>query len=246
MHGIQIPKVFYRLRSFLLAVLLPQQCFSCGKEGQSLCRECLRRISFLQVQMCPLCKKPRRDGTCCSSRCRKMSFLDGLIIACPYIKGDILSQALFRFKYFFLSDIGHILADLLIHAFQIHLFQFTQAGDFPTFWIVVPVPLSKSRLKWRGFNQSEILAKAFCKAYDLPLLKALSRSHYSTSQAFLRRRDRLKNVSRQFSCTVSIQNMNILIIDDISTTGATLQECAKVLKNAGCRKVIGLVLGRGV
>ncbi len=244
MHSIRFSQLFYQLRSFLFAVLLPQQCFSCRKEGQSLCHECLDRIPFQVVQMCPLCKKPRQDGTCCPFPCREMSFLDALISACPYVKGNILSQALFRFKYFFLSDIGHILAYLLVHAFDIHLSQLTE--DSPNSWIIVPVPLSKSRLKWRGFNQSEILAQAFCKARNFSLVKALSRSHYATSQTFLHRQDRLKNVSCQFYCTVSLQNMNVFIIDDISTTGATLQECAKVLKNAGCRKVVGLVLGRGV
>ncbi|MBX4211624.1 MAG: hypothetical protein KW806_02415 [Candidatus Yanofskybacteria bacterium] len=117
-------------------------------------------------------------------------------------------------------------------------------ADQPT---VIPVPLHYRRLNWRGFNQAELLAKQIARYFKLPLeTSTLTRIRSTEPQAFITDRDdRIKNTQDIFACSGTITASSILLIDDICTTGATLNECARVLKVRGAQRVSALVVARG-
>lgn len=114
--------------------------------------------------------------------------------------------------------------------------------------MVVSVPLHPRRLRFRGFNQSEILAETFAQHFEIPLLLILKRTRYTQPQVQLSREERLHNVRDAFQlvCGKNLSGKTIILIDDVCTTLATLEECSKVLKSAGAEAVHALVLGRGM
>ena len=111
------------------------------------------------------------------------------------------------------------------------------------------MPLHPRRLNWRGFNQAELIAQAVADVlYTQNESRILIRTAGTDSQAELKdKKDRIKNIGNIFKVTDTekIKNRNILLVDDICTTGATLNQCAKVLKEAGAKKVIAFVVARG-
>lgn len=114
--------------------------------------------------------------------------------------------------------------------------------------LVVPVPLHRWRLWNRGFNQSELLAKVVAERLNRPLIRALVRQKPTKPQFGLNKADRQKNMQGVFDISTRYQPLvagkTVLLVDDIVTTGATLNECAKILKQNGVREVWGLVLAK--
>jgi ComF family protein len=111
--------------------------------------------------------------------------------------------------------------------------------------LIVPVPLHRAREKERGFNQSELLARHLTSALGLePPVTALTRRAQAVSQTSLSRTERLKNIRDNFAVTGGkmVRGRTVLLIDDVLTTGATMSECARVLKQAGAKKVMGFTL----
>jgi len=168
--------------------------------------------------------------------------LSGLFVASDY-RQDLLKSALKAFKYNFASSVGYDLSELLL----IFLRQASIAERFSRFDLVIPVPLTKKRNLWRGFNQSEILAGEVCAEFSWSLgLNVLGRKSNVRPQVGLNAKERLANVRGVFY----LKNANllkgriILLIDDVFTTGATMQECAKILKQGGAVSVWGLVLAK--
>jgi len=111
----------------------------------------------------------------------------------------------------------------------------------------MPVPLSKKRLKWRGFNQAEIIANILADNFKLEIdAKNLKRIKNTKPQAKLNERERRNNLADCFSWLGDkLNGRNIILVDDVATTGSTLNECAKVLKQAGASEVWGLVVANG-
>jgi ComF family protein len=115
--------------------------------------------------------------------------------------------------------------------------------------LIFPVPLHVKRLRQRGFNQAGLLAKAFGHLVGLPVLfQVLTRKSWTEPQTRLNREERLKNVRDAFRVTDigKVKSMRILIIDDVFTTGTTLNECAKTLKRAGASEVHALTVSRAL
>lgn len=113
---------------------------------------------------------------------------------------------------------------------------------------LIPIPLHKKRENQRGFNQAKLLAENIALYFNLPLLNnALIKTKATPPQADLKGRQRRENIKNAFSCLSPdlVQNKTILLIDDVTTTGATLQQAAKVLKQAGARSVWSLVIAKG-
>jgi len=168
-----------------------------------------------------------------------------MLCAVSYDKPAI-KQLLHNFKYRFVRGIARPLADLLNTALL--------RNDFPLPDFLVPVPLHPRRLRWRGFNQSLLLAEYISENLS-PLIKTdvldfLQRMKFNQPQMGIKSyQDRLKNVQgvidlRADADLEKIKNKKVLLIDDIATTGATLEECAKVLKAAGAKKVFAAVVAR--
>ena len=172
--------------------------------------------------------------------------IDGVFTGIEY-KG-IVKKLIYNFKYKpYLSDLKNLLVDLL-HEGIIQNEAFSKIyQDNRYSLLLAPIPLHPSRLRTRGYNQSEVLAKGLAEKLNLPLVSLLERIKKTVSQVGLERKKRLENISGAFSITSDIlisQYSNIFLVDDVLTTGATLLEAANVLKRNGIKKVWGIALAR--
>jgi len=176
--------------------------------------------------------------------CRRPLGMDGLTSIFAY-KG-LIKKAIKKIKYRFVSDI----TSDLIEAFLSFIGENKACSDFvlekPT---LVSIPLHPKRLRWRGFNQSELLGKLIAGNLDLDFAPdLLTRVKETQPQADLTKNLRQKNISGAFflnrNCKLKIENCKFILFDDVWTSGATLREAAKVLKRNGVKKVWGLTLAR--
>ena len=210
-------------------IFYPTYCLFCLKRGRFICGDCLNRFTYYEQPCCPVCKGVLRSKKYFIHKiCRKHSYLDGLFAVVHYDKFAklVLKEAKYHFAYKVLNEIAQMMKP------QYSNFPF--AVDYITY-----VPLSKTRQNWRGFNQSKILARKLnWKCFEL-----LQKSKYTISQAGLHRSQRLTNLRKSFNLIPSmiVTGKTIVLIDDVCTTGATLQECAKVLKENGAKYVFALV-----
>ena len=235
------------LKNVALDSLFPIFCLSCRKEGFWLCENCLAEMKILDFQVCPACEDSITDKgfLCFACRETRKLHLDGLIAAVSY-ENPAARKMVHNFKYRFVSDISEPLAKLICRAL------IRNDAALPDF--IIPVPLHPKRLRWRGFNQSLLLAKhisdKLAPLMEIEILDILQRKKFNRPQMQIKNyQERLKNMQNIFALLPDtnldlIKNKNILLIDDIATTGATLEECAKVLKSAGAKKVFAAVVAR--
>lgn len=224
--------------------LFPAFCLGCNVEGIWLCDACLIKAKVRPQYFCPVCYKDLpRFGVC--SGCSGKSFLDGAV-AFAFYKNEIVGEIIRRLKYDFAEDLGEVIVEIARQALKKSALDFGGAdfapvGDF----IVVPVPLSNKRLKERGFNQAEIIAKQLSFVLVAPLDSGLLKRIKNTNQQVgLSREARGKNLIGAFEAVSSCRGKNIILVDDVFTTGNTMGECAKVLKLALAEKVFGVALAR--
>ena len=231
-------------KSFL-DIIFPVECLGCGKEGQWLCDKCLNSIPLVNRFTCPICNRPSFHGQPCPA-CRKKSKLDNLWIACSY-KNKLLKKAIKTFKYTKYGGVKKLaipLTSLMIKLLEDLINQGFSLTDF----LIVPIPLFYYREHSRGFNQAELLAQEIAKKFNLELAtNVLKRSKITASQAKLNSKERQENIKDAFKVAdkEKIKNKKIILVDDLTTTGATLQEAAKTLKKAGVKSVVGLTLAKG-
>jgi len=239
------------IKDFILDMIFPIHCIACDKIGAWICDECFRKIILKNEQVCPLCKKSfTANGETCFS-CRYESDIDGVLVASFYRKDKaktILAKLIHYYKYRFISDINLPLGKILEKSILLSSLKLPD--------IIVPVPLHHRRLRWRGFNQSQLLAHYLginlTPGLEIPVFKnIILRNRYTLPQMQVKNRlDRKNNVKGAFIFnkkefhSKQIKDKNILLVDDIITTGSTLFECAKVLKKNGAKKAYAIVLAR--
>ena len=199
-------------------ILFPKFCVSCGCEGGWLCGSCFPTVNI-------------------SNTNKAVADLDGITALFDYGE-NTASKLIKMFKYNYLTEIADI--------FQ----QIINKTKFDFVWddfVIVPAPLHLRRQRERGFNQSEIIANLFAEKFGLAVNKNLRRAVYTTQQAKLSGEERRKNLKDAFVFDTKGASVpeKVLLIDDVYTTGATMQECAKVLKNSGVKTVWGMVLAKG-
>ena len=252
---------------FFLDLIFPLECLGCGREGLWLCEDCFKRVKFKPNQYCLHCKKENAFGEFCPP-CKIIYSLDGVWIAALYDE-LLISRAIKSLKYHFIASVADDLSRLMIMSLDKILAQakiikpglttgldlkiFERAKNMPlsilnfNHNLVIPVPLSKKRLRWRGFNQAELLAEKIAQNYNLELdHKNLIRIKHKKPQAKLDEIHRLENIKDCFKWRGNnLNKKNVILIDDVVTTGATLNECAKVLKASGAGEVFGLVVAKG-
>ncbi len=218
--------------NFLLDIFFPKVCVECGKEGSDICDECFLKIDIRKNQQCPHCKRENANGKFCSNHCQKDYLFDQLIVCADYSQ---IKNLIIKFKYKFSKDLIKIFTKLLKNELK----NCTSGAH------VVPAPIHKKNFKKRGFNQSLLLAKAITQILpNTKLIDCLSEKESRSQQAHLDRSHRLNNLKNSITITPHPQLKNILLIDDIVTTGSTLNECSRVLKNAGAKHVTAIVLAR--
>lgn len=225
--------------NFALDLLFPKNCLGCGLEGVWLCAICQQKIVIIRKSFCPKCQKLTDHFKFCTN-CRKHSNLTRLYIAAYYQEGP-LKEAIHSFKYEGVFDIGKDLAKILVYSIKEEK-QLSKS-------VIIPVPLYRKRQAQRGYNQAEILAKHVSQKFTIKLIKnkLLRIKATKKTQVELSGRERRANVKGIFNWhggNNEIKNKIVILVDDVYTTGATLEECAKVLRRNGVRQIWGLVLAK--
>ena len=227
-----------KLKRMALDVLFPPRCVGCGKEEGFLCHSCRGALPYIVPPLCPKCGKPLPDGTLCPGCIDWQTELDG--IRSPFRFDGVMRQSIHQLKYKNIRALATPLAILL----NDYLTTNPIPGE-----ILVPVPLHGKRLRERGYNQSSLLAKELSKLTRLPVVNdSLVRKRFAPPQTRTTTVDeRRSNVINSFTCLDHrLRDKQVLLIDDVSTSGATLDACAVALKAAGATSVWGLVLAREI
>jgi len=213
-----------RLGEALCNLLFPPQCVACGTHGSWLCSSCIARIEFV--------KPPWVQASLIGG----ISPLQGLRAAAR-LSGP-LQKAIHSFKYKGLRALAPALGEML--------YQCWEAQSWPVD-VIVPVPLHASRLRQRGYNQSALLARELARRSDLPVTEqVLLRVIATRPQVGLNATERAENVRHAFRCCdSSLRGLQVLLVDDVLTTGATLRACARALLQGKARAVWGLTLAHG-
>ena len=228
-------------------VIFPPRCLGCveilpQQYLQTFCPACKEKIKFITGSLCPICgmaffDSPAPDHLCGNCLESKPYFSLARAVA---IYETLILDAIHQFKYGRNISTGSALASFMAE------FCFPNF-DFTDYSLILPVPLHIRRLRERGFNQALILAKAIEKKYQIPVnFSLLKRRKFTLTQTGLDKKEREKNIRGAFAVTgnAKIEGKNIILIDDVYTTGATINQCAKTLIKAGANKVAVLTLAR--
>jgi ComF family protein len=218
-----------------LEACLPNSCLLCGNDSQELlCPGCIADLPVLPPARCPGCAQPTSRGEPCGA-CLAHSFHFDAAIA-PYRYEFPLDRLIHALKY------GGQLS--LAGWFGGQLAGLLKGRDFDR---IIPLPLHAARLAERGFNQAAETARVVARRLDTPLdTSSCRRIRATPPQAELPLADRAGNVRGVFECAVDLSGQDILLIDDVMTSGATLSECARVLKLHGAAKVEAAVIARAL
>lgn len=223
--------------NFFFDLLFPTTCLACAKRigrEEALCPDCAGKINFYRTLFCGRCGARLPDE-------RKICHLDH-----PYILGAATNyheppvEALVKsLKFGRAKNAAPLLGSFLADYFR----PLGISADY----MIVPIPLGKERLKERGFNQAELIAEAFSHKLNLPIeLRALSRTKNTLPQSSIRgHRERLDNVQGAFTALQDlVAGKNIILVDDVTTSGATFYEATTALKSAGAKKIIALAAAK--
>ena len=246
----RLPALAARLVRELALFIYPPTCAGCGQplhsdRSEPFCPDCLRTQEFISEPYCPVCgvpyaKKiptPHLCGECLAG----IHYFDRARSTCFY-RGS-LREVLNRFKYGGRTSLARSLAQMLIapgkHLARLHKID-----------CIIPVPLHPKRLRQRGFNQASLLARRLGSALQISVdYASLQRSRWTEPQTGLSRRQRAANVRGAFSLTsnAKVKGKGILVVDDVLTTGETVNQCVRVLKKDGrAREVAVLTVARTV
>lgn len=238
---------FTKPLKFLLEALLPSRCLSCGKQVSEqglVCAECWSDLTFITKPHCPSCSLPypfeiEKNMLCVYCASKTYAF-DRALSVLHY--NDMSRKIVLKFKQSDKTFMAPYLANLMYQTGH----SLIKEAD-----LLVPIPLHRSKLFSRKFNQAALLSYALSALSGTPTAPDLLLRHKKTqSQGEKSRKDRFANVKNAFSLNEAqftksdLKGKNILLIDDVFTTGATLSSCAHVLKKAGAKSVKALTLCR--
>lgn len=246
MKGEMSLRGFVSLLNALRYVVLPRLCAACGAPlpydgAHPLCSRCSSEVRILDGLVCVSCGVPLPDGGAHCFRCRR----NRVRLASDLMRGAVayngpVRRLVHKLKF---GDCPHLAR--LLGTYLVDLY--TRILGAPTIDWVCAVPLSWSRLLVRGYNQAELIARHFARAAGLPYVRALRRSRSTRPQARLSREQRLRNVRGAFALRVpadAVAGAVVAVIDDVCTTGQTLDQCARILKDAGAERVYCLSAAR--
>jgi competence protein ComFC len=215
-----------KIKEGIIDVLMPKKCLGCGREGSYICENCEIFLS----------EADPANSTCEVNA--TTSQVNGLISVWEY--EGIIEKAIQKIKYEGCYDIINELIDKAFGKIELNLSKDT---------IVTYVPMYKKRERYRGFNQAKLIAEKMEEKTGKPVVAFLEKTKDNKSQVGLGPKEREENVKGVFRSTCEVnattsQVNNVLLIDDVYTTGATMNECIKVLKKAGFKNVWGFTLSR--
>lgn len=220
-----------------LDIVLPPRCVGCGARGAEVCANCIAGVRPLGPA-CPRCSRPSVGGRICRRCATRESPLRAMLAAHPF--DGAVRAAVLALKYGGRTRLVPFLSAALADALVTRPLEVD---------LVVPVPLTRARVRARGFNQAELLARPLAEARDWPLHSgALVRARETAQQTRLPARARRANVAGAFTVpdAALVRDRRILLVDDVCTTGATLEACAAPLLEAGAAGVWAIVVAREV
>lgn len=232
-----LPRVI-EFKRMALDLLFPQSCVGCGKGGFLICPSCTSQLSRIAPPLCPLCGRPQPSGVLCPTCVNWQADIDG--IRSPFRFEGTMRQAIHQLKYRNIRALAEPLAKLLGD----YLATNPVPGE-----ALVPVPLHPKRLRERGYNQSGLLAAELGKIIGLPVMdEHVVRERHNLPQARTASvEERQNNVAGAFHCRDdSLRNKQVILVDDVATSGATLNASAQALKAAGAASVWGLTVAREI
>jgi ComF family protein len=234
------------LKDDVLDFVYPQSCPICqkplGKKEKEVCEDCWGTLAILPAPFCPYCKSFLEESSgilkhVCPSLGRPG---DGPIAAVRSlgIFDDHYQELIHRFKYGKKIPLGKRLAHRLGEVV-------VQEKDFAGCDLILSVPLHRARYRERGFNQSEIVAEGISRVTGIPILQGvLKRKKNTRDQTYLNAQQRAENVKDAFVMgqLEKVKNKKVILVDDVTTTGATLNECARMLHRAGAETIFAATL----
>jgi len=225
-----------RLGRAAVDLVFPPRCALCGRGGPFLCEECASSLPRALPPRCPRCWRPTADPELCLECLEQPSPLEG--VRSTFLYQGPVRELVHALKY----DGQAALAEPMARLMEADLRRQAVGVD-----LLAPVPLSGWRERTRGYNQSTLLARELARLLRLPLAKdAMARSRHTPPQARIATAsERRRNVEGAFVCRDrGLAGRSILIVDDVTTTGATLEACAAALKAAGAARVRALTFAR--
>lgn len=219
------------IRDLFLNLLFPKYCLGCGKEGVYICKNCEVYLTE-NACICPVCGQGSFWGET-HKKCLGKYTLDGLTSLWDF--DGIIRKAIYRIKYGGEWSISNDLISQIENRFNL----------FSGAYKIAYVPMFKKKENARGFNQSEIIAKELGKKLNFPTIRILEKTKDTRDQASLKKEERKENIK---GCFKVLENLapKIILVDDVFTTGATISECCRVLKNNGAEIVWGFTLARAI
>lgn len=217
--------------------VFPASCVGCGKQGEALCSDCLFDIRRIGNHVCEICGKNLINKRICS-RCLRLKPNFDAMRAVAWYEGTI-RNAIHQLKYQREIGLAFELSKILIDYYQ------NLAWSFD---LVAPIPLNENRQKERGYNQSALLALPLALYYGAKFQpQMIVRIKDTPSQVGLSIQERRQNVHKAFKADSRlVSGKHILLVDDVITTGATMDSAASALKEAGAKKVYCLSLAHAI
>ncbi len=228
-----------KIKNLILDILFPPICLHCRKTltaNQYLCETCHNSIQLNTSLFCPVCRLRLAEN---KKICGHTNYLLG---AAGNYHDPVLRDLIHYFKYESFENLSPILGEIIINYLKLLNFKLLN-------FIIIPIPLHRVKERQRGFNQSKLLAKNIAGHFNLELIDALKRIRKTKPQAqFKKAEKRAENIKNCFaikeSAIKSIKNKNILLIDDVFTTGTTINEAVRVLKQNSAKRIIALVAAK--
>jgi ComF family protein len=228
----------------IMSMLFPITCVVCGKDLPAddryrLCPDCFEALPLIKGMVCTTCGEPLPDGGqhCFACRCQPKHSFVSVRSAGEY--RDPLRRLLHEFKFRNRDYLDRVLGRLLVYAVEKN--GLAEPVDY-----IVPVPMHPLKQFVRGYNQAELLARRLSAYLGKPVLNALQRKRLTRRQYLLSRAERSVNLKDAFAVTnaIPLKNRRVILIDDICTTCATMEECSRSLKKAGALAVYGFTIAR--
>jgi ComF family protein len=217
-------------------------CHADTKPGEHLCDECRQKATKISAPFCQVCSEPfpgQIEGEFVCPNCQDRHFHFDCAVA-PYRSRGPVREVIHQFKYDYKLHLRHVLAGWLAESLADPRLQ-------PRIDRIIPVPLHPARQRERGFNQARVLAVLLSRRSGIPLCDDLKRIRFTTTQTRFDRKTRMENLRNAFRLrnTEQVRNLHLLLIDDVLTTGSTVDECARVLMEAGAATVRVAAVARG-
>jgi ComF family protein len=220
--------------------LFGQDCVLCGAalrnvESSQICARCEVSLPVQDGDTCPQCAIPGADKNLCGACLACTPYFDATVAA--FVYRFPIDRLLQNFKYAANLSLAAQLADKLIRAIR------ARREPFPA--ALIPMPLARLRLAERGFNQAALVAQHVASELNIPIQRfALERIRETVPQTTLPWKARHANIKGAFACRSDIEGRHVAVLDDVMTTGATMNEAAKVLKQRGASRVTAWVVAR--